>query len=319
MRYVFEKRKSKAVAAASGVTEDNSYFRVKFVDDAGKLLKKVDVLERSCPYTKVAAPADVPASSKTGKAFIGWSSGAYKKVTDSGMVITALYGAKAADGKTDKKDDSAAATTPAGEKAWSRLAGGSALTTMKAVVNKGWKSSEWAIVATSEGYHDALSASGLAGLLDAPVLLTPKDSLSNVTKNLIKNKKVKNVIVVGGTSAVSSGVEKQIEELGVSVKRVAGGTAYTTCKEIAKFCLANGMGASYMDVATGQSYQDALAGAALCGKNNSILVLADDRNSKNVKAVVAKNKKALQKSCYIFGGDKAVSKTVYNAVLAASK
>ena len=300
---------------------------------------------------------------------------------------------------------------------WKRLAGGSALTTMKAIVNAGWTSSEWAIVATSEGYHDALSASGLAGLLGAPVLLTSKNSLSNVTKNLIKSKKVKKVVVVGGTEAVSAKAFSQIKALGVSVKRVAGGTAastaravyreglahggwgsdavlatsktyqdalsiapysyakhapilltepnkttlgaatvkvlntfsrtiivggeaavtgsagsqvsgtvrlgggtaYGTCRTIAAFCLANGMTAAHMGVATGRSYQDALAGAALCGKDNSILVLADSTDSKNVKAVVKKNKPALRAHCHIFGGTEAVSAKVCDAIVAASK
>ena len=304
---------------------------------------------------------------------------------------------------------------------WKRLAGGSALTTMKAVVNEGWSTSEWAVVATSEGYHDALSASGLAGLLNAPVMLTPKNSLSNVTRNLIKSKKVKSVIVVGGRSAVSDKVFSQIGELGVSVKRVAGGTAattaravyreglkhggwgsdailatstsyqdalsiapysyankapifltnlnkttadlitvtltksfsrtlviggekavaksmdgqlrgakrlagtsaYSTSKAVANFCLGAGMTAAHMGVARGDAYQDALCGAALLGKKNSIIVLADDnkKTSKttNVNAVVKKNKKALRKYCYIFGGTKAVSTAVENKLKAASK
>ena len=61
------------------------------------------------------------------------------------------------------------------------------------------------------------------------------------------------------------------------------------------------------------------AGAALCGKKNSVLILADDGNSNTVDNVVKPNKKALEKSCYIFGGKTAVSETVYNKVLTASK
>ena len=287
-----------------------------------------------------------------------------------------------------------------------RLAGGSALTTMKAVVDEGWDSSEWAVVATSGGYHDALSASGLAGLLKAPVMLTPKDSLSNVTKNLIVNKKVKNVIVVGGAEAVSAKAFSQIKALGVSVKRVAGGTAastaravykeglahggwgkdavlatstsfqdalsiapyayakhapvfltdldkttaggstvalakkfsrtlvvggtaavassadkalgnakrlaggtaYSTSAAVAKFCLANGMGAKHAGAATGKAYHDALAGAALCGKSNSVMVLSDEGSTAAVSQVLAKRKGDLsEKWSYIFGGTDAFS------------
>ena len=303
-----------------------------------------------------------------------------------------------------------------------RLAGGSALTTMKAIVDEGWSSSEWAVVATNKGYHDALSASGLAGLLKAPVMLTEKESLSSVTKKLLKNKKVKKVIVVGGTAAVSAQTEKQIRALGVSVKRVAGSTAaatavkvykeglkhggwgknavvatsksfqdalsiapfayakkapifltdlnktsvrasvvasikkggftrtvvvggeqavssgtdamlpnvkrlaggncYSTSTKVARFCLNNGMKAANMGVTRGDAYLDALAGGALLGKRNSIVVLVDRNtwNSRtyNIERVIAKQKADLRE-CYIFGGNRAVSCWVENAIAAAAQ
>ncbi len=318
----------------------------------------------------------------------------------------------------------------AGAGAWKRLWGNTAFGTMKQIVNEGWTSgSKYAIVATSSGYYDALSASGLAGLLDCPILMTAPDKLSDATSALIKSKGVKNVIVVGGTSAVSANTFNQIEKLGVSVKRVWGNTAigtankiyaygntllkngtikegwskdaivatsssyqdalsiapyayqkkapifltkgkpgtlidtsvkaiknggfertiitggtaavaksvesqvttakkerlwgntaYGTSRKIADFCIKDGkMTTAHMGVATGRSYYDALAGAALCGKMNSVLVLADDGNSNTVDNVVKVYKDQLQKNCYVFGGKAAVSETVYNKVLTASK
>ena len=102
-------------------------------------------------------------------------------------------------------------------------------------------------------------------------------------------------------------------------KRVAGGTAATTARKVYKEGLAHGGWGSDAIFATSTIYQDALCGAALCGKESSIIVLADDKNSKNVDAVIAKNKKALEENCYVFGGEKAVSATVYKAIEAASK
>ncbi len=303
---------------------------------------------------------------------------------------------------------------------WKRLAGNTAIGTMKAIVNEGWGTSDWAIVATTSGYYDALSASGLAGLLDCPILMTAQNKLSDATKALIQSKQVKNVIVVGGTSAVSNTVKVQIEMLGASVKRVAGNTAigtanaiyeygktvnggwgsdaivatsggyqdalsiapfayakkapiflaggkpgtlsdktlsklkaggftrtiiaggeaavaksvesqvpgakrlggntaYGTSKLIANFCISQGMSAAHMGVATGRSYYDALAGAALCGKKNSVIILADDGRLSNIDNVVGKNKDKLQESCYIFGGTSAVSQAVETQIKAASK
>ena len=79
------------------------------------------------------------------------------------------------------------------------------------------------------------------------------------------------------------------------------------------------MSAAHMGVATGRSYYDALAGAALCGKQNSILVLADDKNSNNIDKVVKVRKDALVPNCYIFGGKAALSESVEKKLEAASK
>ena len=78
------------------------------------------------------------------------------------------------------------------------------------------------------------------------------------------------------------------------------------------------MTAEHVGVATGRSYQDALCGAALCGLNNSILVLADDKNSTNINNVIAKNKASLSE-CYVFGGDSAVSVSVFSKLIAVSE
>ena len=310
------------------------------------------------------------------------------------------------------------------EASWTRLAGGTALSTMQKIVNAGWETSDYAIVATSQGYQDALSASALAGLLgNAPVLLTKSNELSSQTSKLLTGKSVKNVIIVGGTGAVSEGVESAIAALGCNVERIAGGTAtttatavykwgtdasktggttwgkdaivatldsfqdalsiapyayakhapifltdkgtkdirssvegfiknggfdrtlivggtgavsesvgdkvvgaqrlaggsaYTTSKEIANFALKEGMTATNMGVACGTTYQDALVGASFLGKLGSIIALADDKNSTTVNSVVAKNKDSLG-GCYIFGGTAAVSQTVEDKLNAAIK
>ncbi len=287
-------------------------------------------------------------------------------------------------------------------------------------MNEGWTTSEYAIIATSKSYHDALAAVGLAGMLECPVLITDPSSLSSATESVLSSKQVKKAIIVGGVQAVSDDVATQVKALGISVKRVAGnnaaGTAreiykygkdvsgdwgsdaiiatcdsfqdalsiapyayankapifltmpgqkvlsdniyatvknaefkrtiivggteavkgsvdamldnpvrlagnnaYSTSKKIADFCISQGMTAAHMGVATGRSYYDALSGAALCGQNNSILILADDGNSNNIAKVVAPNKDVLEESCYVFGGEQAISKTVFSALETASK
>ena len=65
------------------------------------------------------------------------------------------------------------------------------------------------------------------------------------------------------------------------------------------------MSANNMAIATGWGYTDALAGAALCGKQNSVMVLADNTNQTAISEVVAANKQSI-KNYYIFGGTSVV-------------
>ncbi len=172
-----------------------------------------------------------------------------------------------------------------------RLAGNTAFGTMKKIVDEGWDTTDWAIVATSNSYHDALSASGLAGLLNCPILLTGKDELNNTTKNILTSKKVKNVIVVGGTAAVSDNVKNQIKKLGVSVERVAGNTAIGTANKIYEYGKkVNGGWGKDAIVATSSSFQDALSIAPYAYAKKVPIFLASgkpgtltDTTAKNIK------------------------------------
>ena len=291
---------------------------------------------------------------------------------------------------------------------WERLQGNIALDTMKSIVKKGWTSCKYAIVATSGGYWDALSASALAGEYDAPVLLTPKDYLSQKTADELERLKVQTVFVVGGPAAVSTHTEWQIQQYGIKTKRVygdngaatavavakevenmgsktivvataggywdalsaspyayathspvfltnfagtelsgdaikqikkcgatkaliaggeaavapavaaqlesaglevvrlAGPNAYGTAAAFAQHCLSEGMGVNHVGVATGTGYWDALCGAALCGLNETVLLLADTKQTKDAFDFLAEHR-TLVKKAYVFGGPKAVS------------
>ena len=66
------------------------------------------------------------------------------------------------------------------------------------------------VLATGDGFPDALAASGLAARLQAPVLLTPAAALgSSAAEYLSATDGVTVVHVAGGTSVVSAAVESQ--------------------------------------------------------------------------------------------------------------
>ena len=93
------------------------------------------------------------------------------------------------------------------------------------------------IVASGESQVDAVAAAGLAGYLEAPILLTRANRLPHNVARFIDRHNVVDVIVVGGTAAVSDAVMTTIEGLGSGpdVERVSGATRYETAAAIADF------------------------------------------------------------------------------------
>ena len=116
-----------------------------------------------------------------------------------------------------------------------------------------------AFVASGESLVDAVSVAGLAGFMDAPVLLTRSGQLHGGVKDFIEDYGVSNIYVFGGTAAVADGVVDELKALaGVgSVERIAGDDRYATSAAIASN----------------------LAGESWCGTNeNSAIIVngADD-------------------------------------------
>lgn len=172
-----------------------------------------------------------------------------------------------------------------------------------------------AFLATSWGYEDALSVAPYNYATKKPLFLTDYITglLDENTLAAMKAQGITRIHIVGGTSVVPQAVEDQLREQGIQIDRIAGETAYDTSIALADFLLTKGMHANNVGVATGWGFADALSGAALCGKNNSILLLADASNVRAVKDVIEPHKSDIT-NAYIFGGEKVVASTVYEAI-----
>ena len=194
-----------------------------------------------------------------------------------------------------------------------RLAGETAVGTAIEVFKggKGW--GDTAIVATSASFHDALSIAPYAYANNAPIFLAEADSgiLSDESLEAIKSGGFKKVYIVGGKMAVYEEVEAQLGTLFAG--RHSGATAYETSVAIANWCVSEGMSADKVGIATGTDYYDALAGAALCGKNNSALVLISDDNRVAVSGFLTPHASRIA-SAYVFGGPAAVSHDAFGAI-----
>ena len=145
---------------------------------------------------------------------------------------------------------------------WPRLSGDIALDTMASIVssNAGWSvEGGTVVIASAEGWWDALSVSALAGSEGAPVLLSYRDSVPQQTRDQLKRLKPAKVVIVGGEAAVS---EKTAAELaavaGSDLKRYVGADAAGTAEAVSE---AVGNKSEYAVVATAGTFHDALSAA----------------------------------------------------------
>ncbi len=117
-------------------------------------------------------------------------------------------------------------------------------------------------VATGRNFPDALSAGPVAALREAPIVLVDGNlsTLPAATLSLITSKSPNEVVVVGGTGAVSAGIESQLG-LSLNVSRVSGDDRYETSAELNR----EFNEAEAVMWATGTNFPDALAGISLQG------------------------------------------------------
>ncbi len=91
-----------------------------------------------------------------------------------------------------------------------------------------------AVVASGEVFADALVAGPFSARGSHPVLLTPRDRLHPEVVSYLSSASVDHVVLMGGTAALSAGVEDSLTGLGVTVTRLAGATRYDTAIKAAE-------------------------------------------------------------------------------------
>ena len=168
-----------------------------------------------------------------------------------------------------------------------------------------------AIVARAGNFPDALASGPLALEGRHPILLTPTDTLDPVTRDALADLGIEQVVVTGGTVAISQDVEDAIADLDtiVSVHRVAGEDRTETAVQLGELTRsALGWDASAMSLARGDFFPDALTIAPLAAQLDASLVLAQ-----NPQTIGANTFVGLQDVCatiedlLITGGEIAIS------------
>ena len=139
-------------------------------------------------------------------------------------------------------------------------------------VNQHFTESKYAVFASGEGFADALSGGQLAGILNAPIYLTPAKALPSGVLNELTRLGVEEVYIIGGTSSVSTAVEETLKEA-YTVHRLAGANRYETAQEVIKVMYDNGPRRMPNFFADGRNFPDALSANPYVNINDGVLHL----------------------------------------------
>ena len=147
-----------------------------------------------------------------------------------------------------------------------RLAGPNRYITNLLVLKEAGVTNQEILLASGLNYADALSASA-AG---RPIMLTAGDGLTANQKSYLKTLSSTKATIIGGTGAVSSGIQQQAKEIFKSVSRVGGANRYETSEMVAEKYYPK---SQTVTLAYGLNYPDGLCGGPLALKLGSPLVL----------------------------------------------
>ncbi|WP_285853875.1 S8 family serine peptidase [Oceanobacillus luteolus] len=192
------------------------------------------------------------------------------------------------------------------DKAVSRISGYLRYDTAIEISRRGWDSTDTVVLARGDDFADALTAVPLAFKLDAPILLTGTNKLYNETLREIKRLKASNVVIIGGTGAISEGIYTTLANEGLNVRRLYGSSRTETAAIIAEEVAPNGSEQAF--VVNGYDFPDALS-AAPYAANQGIPILVSQTNKLPVATIKALDSLNVQESMVI-GGASVVTESV---------
>ncbi|MRR11285.1 cell wall-binding repeat-containing protein [bacterium] len=193
-----------------------------------------------------------------------------------------------------------------------RIGGLDRYETATLIANENVPTADVVIIATGATFADALTASGLAGCLDAPVLLTRQAELPPSVIAQIGSLGATKAIVVGGDRAVSPTVASSLSALGLTVRRIGGADRYDTAALIGREVMGFGRYGGRVFIARGDNFADALSLGPLAYSARAPLLLV------RPTAVPTPTRSLLSASAFssgcIAGGTAAVSPQVFALV-----
>ncbi|MEE8600744.1 cell wall-binding repeat-containing protein [Euzebya tangerina] len=145
--------------------------------------------------------------------------------------------------------------------------------------------SDTVILARADDYADAMASATVSGRLDAPVLVTDTIRLNDETRFAIERLDPDDVVIFGGTAAITSQVETDIATtFDVDVRRIAGGNRFETAADAAAVIADSGglgqypAGTTVAFVTEADDFAGTLAaGAPAAAQGFPILLVESDR------------------------------------------
>ena len=181
-----------------------------------------------------------------------------------------------------------------------RIGGGDRYDTNLKILNKiSGASSSDILVCSGKNFPDALSGSGVR----LPILLVG-DELSSAQKSFLGGYKNRNIYILGGTGAVSGGIESALRSYG-SVTRLGGADRYETSYKVANYFYKNATKGVFL--ATGDGAADGLVAGPIAMKKAYPILLVNKANYKKANKFVKENQIG---NAVIMGGQGAIPTSV---------
>lgn len=152
-----------------------------------------------------------------------------------------------------------------------RVAGADRYATSRAVIGYAFSSAPSVYAATGAGFPDALSAGAAAAAGSSPVLLVRgTGTVDSATASLLRSLAPARIEVVGSVAVVSAGYATSLAAI-APVDRLGGPDRYATSDAVNTAAFTS---AADIYLASGTTFPDALAGAALAGLRGEPLAIA---------------------------------------------
>lgn len=191
-----------------------------------------------------------------------------------------------------------------------RLAGESAADTSARIATEAFpEGSEWVVIARDDDFADAMSATGLAGVLNAPIVLTDRYSLSDAAARAVLTLGAKKAYIIGGTGAIPGDIEGSLATFGCQTQdRIFGYDSWDTSTECAKKIAEHGGNSDgNAVVAMSTNFQDALSISSYAYKYQvPIFLETDEAHGRQLTEAAVSAIKELSGTIYVPGGNGAV-------------